>query len=348
MEKQEMGSMTVEELQTYMKTLGEPSFRAKQVFEWIHQKHAGDFDEMTNLSKKLREKLKEGATLRAMEIAEKYVSAEDETTKYLFVLSDHNIIESVLMRYSYGNTVCISSQVGCRMGCGFCASTLGGLVRNLTAYEMVQQIYQIQKDCGERVGNVVVMGTGEPLDNYEEILRFIRLLNAPEGIQIGQRHITISTCGLVDKIYQLAEEKLQITLAISLHGPNDTIRKKTMPIAKKYAVEETLKACQHYVQATGRRITFEYALIRGVNDQKEHAEELAKRLKKLQCHVNLIPVNEVEETGYEKSQEEAVRKFATILQGRGIETTIRRKLGADIEAACGQLRRSYIKRSEDV
>lgn len=342
----EITSMTLEEIEQLLKSLGEQSFRAKQIFQWLHQKHITSFDEMTNLSKSLRDKLKEKTSIASYKIVEKYISTIDKTTKYLFALSDHHIIESVLMQYTYGNTVCISSQVGCRMGCSFCASTIGGFVRNITAGEMLGQIYAIQKDCEERISNIVIMGSGEPLDNYDQIVQFIHLVNSPLGIQIGQRHITISTCGLVDKIYALAKENLQITLAISLHAPNDEIRKSMMPIAKKYSIEETLKACFHYVKTTTRRITFEYALIDGVNDQEKHARELANKLRKLLCHVNLIPINEVEEKNFKKSNKETIDRFAHILHQYGIETTIRRKLGSDIDAACGQLRRKYLEQDK--
>lgn len=343
MEKIDIKSMNIEELEQFLKELGEPKFRAKQIFDWLHAKQVDSFEEMTNLSKSLREKLEEKAAINGVEMVRRLVSQIDGTRKYLFALSDGAIIESVLMKYEHGNTVCISTQVGCRMGCKFCASTLDGVERGLTAGEMLSQIYAIQKDCGERVHGTVLMGSGEPLDNYENVVKFLRLINDPKGQNMGQRHITLSTCGLVEKIYDLAEEDLQITLAVSLHAPNDGIRIQTMPIAKVYSMERLLKACRDYAEKTKRRITFEYALIHGVNDGDEHAWELVKKLRDLLCHVNLIPVNDVKERNYIKSSSDRVKHFASILNDNGIETTVRRKLGSDIDAACGQLRRSHIK-----
>ncbi len=336
-------SLYIEEIEGMLKEMGEPKFRAKQIFSWLHAKKAKTFDEMTNLSKPLREKLGEKFKISNVKILEKLVSS-DGTTKYLFSLDDGNVIESVLMRYSYGNAVCVSTQVGCRMGCGFCASTLNGLERNLEAGEILSQIYEISRDIDERISSVVLMGSGEPLDNYDNVIRFIRLLNSRDGADIGQRHITLSTCGLAEKIDKLRGENLQITLAISLHAPNDEIRGKTMPVSRKYDMETLLSACRRYSEETKRRITFEYALIRGVNDSAACAKELASKLKGMLCHVNLIPVNDVKEREYVRSSEEQIKSFASILMGRGIETTIRRKLGSDINAACGQLRRSYISK----
>ena len=336
-------SMNIKELEDLLKELGEPKFRAKQIFDWLHAKQVDSFEEMTNLSKGLREKLAETASINGVEMVRKLVSQIDGTRKYLFALSDGAIIESVLMKYEHGNTVCISTQVGCRMGCKFCASTLDGVERGLTAGEMLSQIYAIQKDCGERVHGTVLMGSGEPLDNYDNVVKFLRLINDPKGQNMGQRHITLSTCGLVDKIYDLAEEDLQITLAVSLHAPNDDIRTQTMPIAKVYSMEKLLQACRDYADKTKRRITFEYALIHGVNDGDEHAWELVKKLRDMLCHVNLIPVNDVKERNYVKSTAERVKRFAGILNENGVETTVRRKLGSDIDAACGQLRRSHMK-----
>ncbi len=336
-------SLYIEEIEGMLKEMGEPKFRAKQIFSWLHAKKAKTFDEMTNLSKPLREKLGEKFKISNVKILEKLVSS-DGTTKYLFSLDDGNVIESVLMRYSYGNAVCVSTQVGCRMGCGFCASTLNGLERNLEAGEILSQIYEISRDIYERISSVVLMGSGEPLDNYDNVIRFIRLLNSRDGADIGQRHITLSTCGLAEKIDKLRGENLQITLAISLHAPNDEIRGKTMPVSRKYDMETLLSACRRYSEETKRRITFEYALIRGVNDSAACAKELASKLKGMLCHVNLIPVNDVKEREYVHSSEEQIKSFASILMGRGIETTIRRKLGSDINAACGQLRRSYISK----
>ena len=343
MAKIDIKSMNITELEDLLKELGEPKFRAKQIFDWLHAKQVDSFEEMTNLSKGLRENLSETASINGVEIVRKLVSQIDGTRKYLFALSDGAIIESVLMKYEHGNTVCISTQVGCRMGCKFCASTLDGVERGLTAGEMLSQIYAIQKDCGERVHGTVLMGSGEPLDNYDNVVKFLRLINDPKGQNMGQRHITLSTCGLVEKMYDLAEEDLQITLAVSLHAPNDGIRTQTMPIAKVYSMEKLLQACRDYADKTKRRITFEYALIHGVNDGDEHAWELVKKLRDMLCHVNLIPVNDVKERNYVKSTADRVKRFAGILNENGVETTVRRKLGSDIDAACGQLRRSHMK-----
>ena len=343
MAKIDIKSMNITELEDLLKELGEPKFRAKQIFDWLHAKQVDSFEEMTNLSKGLREKLSETASINGVEIVRKLVSQIDGTRKYLFALSDGAIIESVLMKYEHGNTVCISTQVGCRMGCKFCASTLDGVERGLTAGEMLSQIYAIQKDCGERVHGTGLMGSGEPLDNYDNVVKFLRLINDPKGQNMGQRHITLSTCGLVDRMYDLAEEDLQITLAVSLHAPNDGIRTQTMPIAKVYSMDKLLQACRDYADKTKRRITFEYALIHGVNDGDEHAWELVKKLRDMLCHVNLIPVNDVKERNYVKSTADRVKRFAGILNENGVETTVRRKLGSDIDAACGQLRRSHMK-----
>lgn len=347
MKQQDIMSMTVLEIQELLQDLGEKKFRAKQIFEWIHEKGVLDYSKMTNISGQLQQKLKEHTVLVAPEIVEKHLSKLDQTTKYLFKLEDSNIIESVLMRHKYGNTVCISSQVGCRMGCTFCASTRDGLVRNLTPGEMLAQAYLIQQDIGERVSAIVVMGSGEPLEKLEVTLRFIELINDPKGQNIGQRHITISTCGLVPQIYELADKELQITLAISLHASNDPMRKQTMPIAKKYSIQEIIEACKYYIKKTNRRITFEYALIEGINDHEEDAYELAKILKGLLVHVNLIPVNPIKESKYKHSHEKSIQDFGKVLISRGIQTTIRRTLGTDINAACGQLRRSFIENRGD-
>ena len=341
MDKRDLRSFTLEKLTEEMKSLGEKPFRAKQIYGWLHQKQVTSFDEMTNISKDLRKKLEENYTLKTLKIVEKLVSKEDNTSKYLFDIGDNIVIESVLMKYSYGNAVCISSQAGCRMGCTFCASTIGGLERDLLPGEMAGQIYEIQRDTGERVSNVVIMGSGEPLDNYDNVMDFLEIIHSKEGNNLSHRHITLSTCGIVDKIYKLAEEKLQITLAISLHAPNNEIRQNTMPVARKYDYDSLIKAAKYYADTTKRRVTFEYALIKGVNDGEDNARELASRLKGLMCHVNLIPVNDVKENNYVRSTEENIRSFAETLQRFGIETTVRRKLGSDINAACGQLRKSY-------
>ena len=335
-------SMTLEELRQALTGLGEKPFRAKQLYEWIHRKLAVSYDEMTNLSKHLREKLEKEYPLTVLEAVDVQVSKQDGTCKYLFRLEDGNVIESVLMRYHHGNSVCISSQVGCRMGCKFCASTIGGLTRNLRSSEMLDQIYRIQRLSQERVSNVVVMGTGEPLDNYENLLRFIELLTGEDGLHISQRNLTVSTCGLVPKIRQLADEKLQITLALSLHAPNDEKRKELMPIAYKYTMDEVLDACRYYFQKTGRRITFEYSLVRGVNDFEEDACQLAGQIQDINCHVNLIPVNPVKERSFRQSTRQAVENFKINLEKCGINGTIIREMGSDIEGACGQLRKRFI------
>ena len=339
--KADLRSMTLEELQKEMEAIGEAKFRAKQIFRWLHVKYAENFEEMTDLSENLRNKLNDNYIIGGVKIVRKLVSKEDNTTKYLFELENNYIIESVFMQYSYGNTVCISTQAGCRMGCTFCASTLDGVEKSLTPAEMLAQIYAIEKDKGEKVSGVVLMGSGEPLDNYENVLKFIKLINSKDGKNMGQRHITLSTCGLIDKMYELADEQLQITLAVSLHAPNDEIRNRIMPISRAYPMEKLLEACRHYAEKTKRRITFEYALIKGVNDSAENARELASRLKGLLCHVNLIPVNDVKERNYVRSTNESIKKFEEILTSRKIETTVRRKLGSDIDAACGQLRKRY-------
>ena len=337
-------SMTLSELQEEMAAIGEKSFRAKQLYEWIHVRQARSFDEMTNLSVALRERCRERYDLTTLQVVRMQESKLDGTRKYLFELKDGNLVESVFMRYKHGNSVCISSQVGCKMGCRFCASTLDGWERNLTPAEMLDQIYAITQDTKERVSNVVVMGTGEPLDNYDNLLRFVKLLSHPQGIQISQRSITVSTCGLVDRIRDLMKEKLQITLAISLHAPNDEIRQKTMPIAKKYSIEEIFSVCREYVDYTGRRVTFEYSMIDGVNDGKAHALELARRCKGLNCHINLIPLNEVKERKCHRSKEENIRDFKLVLEENRINVTIRREMGSDIDAACGQLRNQFMNR----
>lgn len=342
--RNDLASKSIEELEELVLGYGESKFRAKQLFEWLHGKMIWDYDEMTNLSKGLREKLERDFPLVPLKIVTKYESEMDGTIKYLFELSDSHIIEGVLMRYKHGASVCISSQVGCRMGCKFCASTLEGLVRPLTAGEMVGQIYTIQKDIGERISNIVIMGSGEPLENLEITERFVALINHKSGQNIGQRHITVSTCGLVPEIKALADKGVQINLALSLHAPTDEERKKIMPIAYRYSIEEILEACEYYIDQTGRRVTFEYALIEGQNDIPETAHRLGKLLKGMLCHVNLIPVNKIEERDYKSSTPSSVDKFINILEHYHIPATKRRTLGADIDAACGQLRRRYIKK----
>ncbi len=339
-------SMTKDELKNLMIELGEKPFRAKQIYSWLHEHLVTSYDEMGNIPGKLKEKLKD-YPIAALEMVDEQVSAIDGTRKYLFRLSDGNVIESVLMRYKHGNSVCISSQVGCKMGCRFCASTIGGWTRNLLPSEMLDQIYRIQSITGERVSNVVVMGTGEPMDNYDNIVRFIHLLADEDGLNISQRNITVSTCGIVPKIYELAKEKLQITLALSLHAPNDEKRRELMPIAQRYSMDEVLDACRNYFQETGRRITFEYSLVAGVNDSDEDARELSSRIHDINCHVNLIPVNPIKERSYRRSTHQAVENFKIKLEKCGINVTIRREMGSDIDGACGQLRKSYIEKSYD-
>ena len=336
-------SMTLPELQEEMAAIGEKSFRAKQLYEWIHVKLARSFDEMTNLSVALRETCKERYELTTLQVVRMQESKLDGTRKYLFELKDGNLVESVFMRYKHGNSVCISSQVGCKMGCRFCASTLDGWERNLTPAEMLDQIYAITRDTKERVSNVVVMGTGEPLDNYENLLRFITLLTDEHGLHISQRNVTVSTCGLVPKIYELAQEKLQITLALSLHATTDEKRRKLMPIANQYCIAELMEACQNYFEQTGRRLTFEYSLVGGVNDTPEDARELCALVKSLNCHVNLIPVNPIKERDYVQSETKAIQAFKGKLERSGIQVTVRREMGRDIDGACGQLRRRQLQ-----
>ena len=341
-EKKDLKSCSFEEIAKEMKSIGEKAFRGKQIYEWLHKKLVSDFCEMSNLSKDLREKLKEQYVLPGVQMVDSRTSKDGETTKYLFRLHDDRVIESVLMKYHHGNSVCISSQVGCRMGCKFCASTLGGLERNLTASEMLSQIYEIQRLSGERVSNVVVMGTGEPLDNFDNLLKFIQILTDEHGLNISQRNITVSTCGLVPKIRELADRQLQITLAISLHAPNDELRRTLMPVANKYSVKEIMEACHYYYEKTGRRITFEYSLVEGANDGEKEPRELCQLIRGLNCHVNLIPVNPIKERNFRHSSMQFIQKFKNILEKNRINVTIRREMGADIDAACGQLRKSYM------
>ena len=341
MDKKDIKSMNLQELKDEMKELGEKSFRAAQIYEWIHVKLIQSFDEMTNISEKLKEKLRETYEFTMLEIVDKQVSSIDGTAKYLFRLQDGNLIESVLMKYKHGNSVCISSQAGCRMGCKFCASTIDGLKRNLTPSEMLEQIYRIQLESGERVSNVVVMGTGEPFDNYNNLIRFLRLLTDENGVHISARNITVSTCGIVPNIKAFAEEDMQVTLAISLHAPNNEKRRKMMPIANKYSIEELLEACRYFFEKTGRRITFEYSLADGVNDSSQDARELISLLKGMNCHVNLIPINPVEELEFEGSAKKVAEKFKNKLEKSRINVTIRREMGRDIDGACGQLRRKF-------
>lgn len=340
----DLKSMTLPELTEYLKDLGEKPFRAKQLYQWMHVKLAASLDEMTNLSKEMRGILKEKAFYASLNPVDVRISQIDGTRKYLFELEDGNVIESVLMRYKHGNSVCISSQVGCRMGCRFCASTLDGLERSLRPSEMLEQIYRIQRDTGERVSNVVVMGSGEPMDNYDNLIRFIHLLTDENGLHISQRNVTVSTCGIVPRIRQFAEENLQVTLALSLHAPNDEVRKTLMPVANSFALKDVLDACHYYFEKTGRRLTFEYSLVKGVNDNLDEARALADLLKGQHGHVNLIPVNPIKERDFKQSDRKAVEEFKQYLEKRGINVTVRREMGRDIDGACGQLRKAILRR----
>ena len=324
-----------------MTTLGDKPFRAKQIYSWLHEHLVTSYDEMTNLSKSLREKLKE-YPVTALKMVDVQTSRIDGTQKYLFRLSDGNVIESVLMRYKHGNSVCISSQVGCRMGCRFCASTLDGLVRGLTPSEMLDQIYQIGRDTGERVSNVVVMGTGEPMDNFDNLLKFIELLTDENGLNISQRNVTVSTCGIVPRMRELADKKLQITLALSLHASTQEKRLELMPVANKYEIHEVIDACKYYFEQTGRRVTFEYSLVGGVNDTDEDVRNLCRLIKGINCHVNLIPVNPIKERDYVQPDVRVTTEFKNKLEKNGINATIRREMGRDIDGACGQLRKRYM------
>ena len=335
-------SMTLPEVTAALKELGQPVFRGKQVYTWLH-KGVRSYEEMTNLPKALRDVLAQQYPLYAPVAVRKQESQRDGTIKYLWQLQDGNCVETVLMRYHYGNTVCISTEVGCRMGCAFCASTLGGLVRKLEPFEMLDQVLFTQLDSGLPINHIVLMGIGEPLDNFDNVLRFLELVNSEEGMNISMRHISLSTCGLVPKIDELAQKKLQISLAISLHGPNDTVRDRIMPVNKAYPMDELLAACRRYYEATSRRIHFEYAMIDGVNDTPEAANELLRRMKGLPAHFNLIPLNHVEESPLKPSSKAAVAAFQKILNDGGITATVRRTLGGDIDASCGQLRRKHQK-----
>ena len=335
-------SMTLPELTATLKELGQPAFRGKQVYTWLH-KGVRSYEEMTNLPKALRDTLAEKYPIKAPDVVRKQESKKDGTIKYLWKLADGNCVETVLMRYNYGNTVCISTEVGCAMGCAFCASTIGGLVRRLEPYEMLDEVLFTQVDSGLPISRIVLMGIGEPLDNFDNVMRFLELVNSEDGMNISMRHISLSTCGLIPKIDKLAERKMQISLAISLHGPNNEIRSRVMPVNKAYPIEDLLEACRRYYAATSRRIHFEYAMIDGVNDGEEHAKELLRRLKGLPAHFNLIPLNHVEESPLKPSSRASVARFQKILEDGGITATVRRTLGSDIDASCGQLRRKYTK-----
>ena len=343
--KEHLRSMTLEEISLVLKELNQPAFRAKQVFTWLH-KGVTSCGEMTNLPQSLRDALDEKYPLLPPNVVRKQESQKDGTMKYLWMLSDGNCVETVLMRYHYGNTVCISTEVGCAMGCAFCASTLGGLVRRLEPREMLEQVLFTQIDSGLPISHIVLMGIGEPLDNFDNVLRFLHLVNSELGMNISMRHISLSTCGLVPKIDRLAEEKLQLTLSVSLHAPNDAVRNTIMPVNKAYPVDELLAACRRYYQKTGRRISFEYAMIDGVNDTPEAAKELIGKLKGMGAHMNLIPLNHVEESPLKPSSKQAISRFQTLLEDAGIPATVRRSLGGDIDASCGQLRRKYTQSQE--
>lgn len=341
----DLKSLTLEELTEEIVLLGEPKFRAGQIYQWLHVHMVRSYDEMGNIPSKLKDKLRDSFEFTSLKIARMQESKIDATRKYLFELEDGNYVESVFMKYKHGNSVCISSQVGCRMGCKFCASTLDGLERNLKASEMLDQIYAISKDTNERISNIVVMGTGEPLDNFENLLKFIELISNKDGLNISQRNITVSTCGLLPKIIELSLKKLQITLALSLHATTDEKRKNLMPIANTYSIADLMNACKEYFDNTGRRISFEYALVAGVNDNDEDARKLTELAKPLNCHINLIPVNPIKERDFKRSGKDAIMRFKNKLEKNGINVTIRRELGADIDGACGQLRRRHTSES---
>ena len=335
--------MYFDELSESLKSLGLPTFRAKQVWQWLQQKGVSSFDEMTNLSKQLRDSLSEQYVIKFCEIERKSVSALDGTVKYLFKLYDGQFIESVLMKYKYGYSLCVSTQVGCRMNCAFCATGVGGFMRNLSASEILSQIHAAQNDMDIKVSHIVLMGMGEPMDNYENVIRFLKLVNNDDGLNIGMRNISLSTCGVIPGIKKLQDENLQLTLSVSLHAPNDTVRTKLMPVNKKYPVDELLSACREYAQSTSRRISYEYAMFGGVNDSDECAVELANKLKGTLAHINLIPANDVTESGLKSSTPERIKRFSEILEKAGRNVTVRRSLGGDIDASCGQLRSKHIK-----
>lgn len=335
--------LSLDDLKDYLVSIGEKAFRAAQIFSWLHQKLVINIDEMTNIPIQLRERLKADYEMSTFSVVRVLTSEVDNTSKYLFRLNDGNVIESVLMKYKHGNSVCISTQVGCRMGCRFCASTLDGLVRNLQVSEMLEQIYLIQRLSGERVSNIVLMGSGEPMDNFDNVVSFVKRISDENGLHISQRNITISTCGLVENIRKLADMNLQITLALSLHAADDETRRELMPIAKRYSIAEILDACDYFFKKTGRRISFEYSLVAGINDTKEEAKKLTALIKGKNCHVNLIPVNPIKERDFQKSSKINITNFKNYLEKNGINVTIRREMGSDIQGACGQLRKSYLE-----
>lgn len=341
--KKDIKSFNLSELKDDILAIGEQKFRAEQIYQWLHEKKVTSFDEMTNLSVSTREKLEENYYITTLKIVNKLSSKIDETKKYLFELYDGNCVETVLMKYNYAWSLCISTQVGCKMGCTFCASTLAGFVRNLEPSEMLEEIYAVERDCGEKVGSLVLMGIGEPLDNYDNVLKFFEILSSPQGKNLSLRHVSLSTCGVVDKIYDLMEKKLGVTLSISLHASDNETRSKIMPINKRYNLGELIPACREYFKVTGRRITFEYALIQGVNDSEDYANRLANLLRGMICHVNLIPVNPVRENSYKRGSKNSIETFRKTLEERGVNATVRRELGSDISAACGQLRLAKVK-----
>ncbi len=343
MDKLDIRSLQYDELINWCEQIGKKKFRAAQIYDWLHVKMVDSFDEMTNLSKNLRQKLNDNCECISLKMIDVQISKIDGTRKYLFELPDNNVIESVWMKYKHGNSVCISSQVGCRMGCRFCASTLDGLVRGLKPSEMLEQIYQIQKHTGERVSNVVVMGTGEPFDNYDNLIKFIKMLTDEHGLHISQRNLTVSTCGIVPNIKRFADEEFSVTLALSLHASNNEKRKSLMPVANKYNLDEILEACDYFYDKTGRRVTFEYSLVGGVNDTDQDAKELISMLKGKNCHINLIPVNPIKEREYVQSDKKVIENFKNKLEKSGINVTIRREMGRDIDGACGQLRKRYMQ-----
>lgn len=338
MEKIDIRSLNYQELAEEIKALGLPKFRTDQIYSWLFEKGVRDFSEMSNLSKDLRQALDERFVIRNCTIDTKLCSKLDETVKYLFELGKGEFVECVVMKYKYGYSICVSTQLGCKMGCKFCASAIGGFKRHLTASEILSEIYTAQSDLGIKISHIVLMGTGEPLDNYDNVMRFLELVTDEKGLNISMRHISLSTCGVVPKIYELAEKKLGLTLSISLHAPNDKIRSQTMPVNSKWNIEELLAACRYYTKVTSRRISFEYAMIDSFNDSVECAEELASRLSGMLCHINLIPVNNVRENNYERSNEKNIKRFISVLERHGLTVTVRRTLGSDINASCGQLR----------
>lgn len=355
MEKKDICELNIDEMKALMKGYKEPAFRAVQIYGWLHKNKAASFDEMNNIPKTLKEKLSADHFITIMNAEDVLISKLDGTRKYIFALYDGNVIEAVLMKYKHGNSVCISSQVGCAMGCRFCASTIDGCVRSLTAAEMLAEVYRIERDLGERISNIVIMGSGEPLENYDEVVRFLRMISDENGSNISARNITLSTCGIVPNIERLAGEGLPITLALSLHAPSQEKREEIMPIAKRYAIDEVLKACAYYYNETGRRLSFEYSVVKGVNDSEDEAHRLVRLLKRFAggfkshegaFHVNIIPVNPIEEREYESPDRESVERFRLILEKNGINATVRREMGRDISSACGQLRRRHIKNAD--